>query len=617
MWGLPYPTKNIGHLPIFNSHRAGYNTNGTIRSVLRRVDRMKQFFTKSFSTKSSSVVSCSVMLVAAAGSAIAADPFDPPASYYSGATGTGSTLKSQLTSAMSAGHIERTYGDFRVMSRYVDEDPNNVGNILLVYNGASVSGLWDQGSTWNREHVWPQSRQPGSASNSARGNLGDAHALRPCNPSINSSRGNKPFGMSGTTGGFGSLGTFYFPGDTDKGDIARSLFYSDTRWTSLGISLVNGVPSGNRMGDLSSLIAWHYLDAPDAFERRRNHAVSDVAYNPFFFTNNRNAFIDHPEFVWSIYVDQNNDSTLWVGGAPNADGSSTMTIEFNALVGDSLGSVPVTINKDGSDGTYYRISPSAGIQTSDWGNPNAFPMNTPNDSSAFNISLPAGATDSASIAVEQVVIDNLDVTTSGGAGNGANDGDDVITVEINIYNPSDGSLDAGSNLHEIALDLGVIVLGDGNATMDIEFFNIADLATGAPMDVQLISSSGDTTALTTDFSSIQSVSAQSSQSIQAALSDAVEGTFAATYTFRSVNAESLFGPAGGGDDLIVNLTGEVGGGVCVADFAEPFGSLNFFDVSAFLVAYGNQDPQADINGDLSFNFLDVSAFLLAYGAGCP
>jgi hypothetical protein len=54
-----------------------------------------------------------------------------------------------------------------------------------------------------------------------------------------------------------------------------------------------------------------------------------------------------------------------------------------------------------------------------------------------------------------------------------------------------------------------------------------------------------------------------------------------------------------------------------ADFAEPFGELNFFDVSAFLTAYNAMDPAADFNDDGEWNFFDVSAFLSAYNAGCP
>lgn len=47
------------------------------------------------------------------------------------------------------------------------------------------------------------------------------------------------------------------------------------------------------------------------------------------------------------------------------------------------------------------------------------------------------------------------------------------------------------------------------------------------------------------------------------------------------------------------------------------GSLNFFDVSAYLTAYATNDPAADFNNDGEFNFFDVSAFLVAYLAGCP
>lgn len=55
---------------------------------------------------------------------------------------------------------------------------------------------------------------------------------------------------------------------------------------------------------------------------------------------------------------------------------------------------------------------------------------------------------------------------------------------------------------------------------------------------------------------------------------------------------------------------------CPADFNDDR-MLNFFDVSAFLEAFGSNDPSADLNGDGLFNFFDVSAFLSAFSAGCP
>jgi hypothetical protein len=59
-----------------------------------------------------------------------------------------------------------------------------------------------------------------------------------------------------------------------------------------------------------------------------------------------------------------------------------------------------------------------------------------------------------------------------------------------------------------------------------------------------------------------------------------------------------------------------GGASCIADLTGD-GLLNFFDVSAFLVAFNTGDPLADFTGDGSFNFFDVSAFLVAFSAGCP
>jgi len=57
-------------------------------------------------------------------------------------------------------------------------------------------------------------------------------------------------------------------------------------------------------------------------------------------------------------------------------------------------------------------------------------------------------------------------------------------------------------------------------------------------------------------------------------------------------------------------------GSCPADFTGD-GTLNFFDISAFLNAFNASDASADFNSDGQFNFFDVSAFLNAFSAGCP
>lgn len=53
-----------------------------------------------------------------------------------------------------------------------------------------------------------------------------------------------------------------------------------------------------------------------------------------------------------------------------------------------------------------------------------------------------------------------------------------------------------------------------------------------------------------------------------------------------------------------------------ADFVAD-GVLDFFDISAFLVAFSAGEGDADLNDDLQFDFFDVSTFLTQFNQGCP
>lgn len=56
---------------------------------------------------------------------------------------------------------------------------------------------------------------------------------------------------------------------------------------------------------------------------------------------------------------------------------------------------------------------------------------------------------------------------------------------------------------------------------------------------------------------------------------------------------------------------------CPADLAEPFGTLDFSDVIAFLGAFASMDPSADLAAPAGvFDFSDVIAFLGFFGGGC-
>lgn len=89
-------------------------------------------------------------------------------------------------------------------------------------------------------------------------------------------------------------------------------------------------------------------------------------------------------------------------------------------------------------------------------------------------------------------------------------------------------------------------------------------------------------------------------------------------TDLKVRGETAFLSGGSGATaamVILDVTNSCGV-VCIADLTGD-GALDFFDVSAFLMAFGDQDPTADFNSDGVIDFFDISAFLTAFGAGCP
>ncbi len=560
------------------------------------------------------------------------DPYAAPPGYYSGVAGSGAALKSSLLSAISSGHNQQNYGAFRFSAPIHDADPATPGNIILVYNLASVSGAWDSGSTWNREHVWPQSLQPGSVSNSSTGNLGDPHALRPANPSVNTARGNKPFGFASTTGSFGSQGSFYFPGDTDKGDIARSLFYSATRYSSTGLTLVDGAPGSNQMGGLADLVAWHYLDIPDEFERRRNHAIYSDVLNPTYHTDNRNAYIDLPGAVWSVFVDQFNDTQLFVGGAPAADGSSTMTIDFGAsLVGTIHPPQSVVIHRDGLDGTYYAVVPDAGVLTTAPLTNNftgAFPIG-PAPAQTFDVGFSPIEFFSPGNKAGQVTIDNLDYSLFGGAGRGGNDADDTIELLLDVLSPGTASFDDMTTVSTESIDLGTIAPGAGVGLPAA--LNVLEAALGptAGQVFEIMSSSGDTAEIVLGLTSTL-VQAGDTLPLTATLSGS--GSFSATYTIGVQDDPGVLG-ATTRPPLTLTIEAMIGA-LCVGDIADDFGNLggdgmvSFGDFLALLGLIGPcpgglpsctgdiADDFGNLGGDGQVSFGDFLALLGLIGP-CP
>jgi endonuclease I len=227
-----------------------------------------------------------------------------PPGYYDAASGlTGTELKGVLHEIID-NHDEPSYDDLRdFILKASDEDPENPNNVILLYSGISrpKSMFGGNSGDWNREHVWAKSH--GDFGNNPPSGT-DAHHIRPSDVQVNASRGNLDFDMGGSpvSGAPGCFkdGDSFEPRDEVKGDVARMLFYMDVRYEGgsgeLDLTVVDAVNTypAPEHGKLSVLLEWHVQDPPDDFERNRNNVV-------YSYQDNRNPFIDHPEFVAEIW----------------------------------------------------------------------------------------------------------------------------------------------------------------------------------------------------------------------------------------------------------------------------------------------------------------------------
>lgn len=290
---------------------------------------------------------------------------------------------------------------------------------------------WDdhQQTQWgiNREHVWPKAE--GFETSGAGGARGDPMHLMAGNGYANNIHSNYYYGYVKTSSSYtdcgskysnqsGNLrgtsktldtGTVFEPQDCDKGDIARAIFYMVARYNYLSGSDSDGIDSNNpnlaltqslsdwassgyssttsntgKMGILTDLLNWHHQDPVDEYEIHRNNLLYTN------YTNNRNPFIDFPEwvdFIWgtATYNGTNYQSysSIPTGYAtPSSDtingynGGSTDPV---AVTGVSLEKETTSIEVGGSEVLSYSVSPNnATDQSVTWtsGNTNIATVST-------------------------------------------------------------------------------------------------------------------------------------------------------------------------------------------------------------------------------------------------
>ena len=248
--------------------------------------------------------------------------------YYSGIsdTLTGDSLLNALHTLNSQKRTSTVgYAGFRQFAAKCDIDPDGSGKIIGFYDNKKVGPSWDSGSTWNREHVWPNIREGNKVEN-------DAHMVRPAATSTNSSRGSKGFGTDS-----------YDPGEYVpyyRGAAARIIFYAAIADTSLKVVdysfPYDGVGSGNHgyaagtMGSLSDMLRWNLQYSPKdtsftgdndlarRTELNRNEKIQTASGGQ----GNRNPFIDHPEYACKIWGNTNATTKQICGGG---GGDATVT----------------------------------------------------------------------------------------------------------------------------------------------------------------------------------------------------------------------------------------------------------------------------------------------------
>ena len=319
--------------------------------------------------------------------------------------------------------------------KYTDYDTNNVeyDSNGQPY-GAKISSFYTYTSatSWNREHVWPNSHGGGSNGDVSSPYIdADIHMPRPTISSENSSRGNSFFveGMNHSSNGWDPYTAGYSA--ESRGEAARITFYCMTADSRLCLAPANTSPSGtdpvtglsygsgHTMGNLETLIKWNINYPVTQREKNRNEGAE-------YLQGNRNAFIDHPEYACKIWGNVNSkiksmcDEASWdVGPSVSISKSqASITVDDTTTI-SATASDSSNITWSSSDQTVVTVSPTS-------------------STSGTNVTLtgigPGIATVTATATINSTVYTatcSVTVSSSGGGGGGDTPIGDSLTINVN------------------------------------------------------------------------------------------------------------------------------------------------------------------------------------------
>lgn len=229
---------------------------------------------------------------------------------------TGASLKDALNGLIREHNVipyTSTRTDVWDALQILDASNNDSQRIRLIYSQTEeLKSNYGTPEGWNREHLWPKSYGVGDDG----ADFSDLHHLRPEDWSVNAARSNLYYGECDIASDSECRSPFFEKASPDtsrngkmmappinvRGDIARSMFYMATRYNGMdtnsrALYLSDcPCPTTGTFGLLSELLKWHLEDPVSPEERLRN----DIICNQF--QNNRNPFVDFPEFVGRIWT---------------------------------------------------------------------------------------------------------------------------------------------------------------------------------------------------------------------------------------------------------------------------------------------------------------------------
>jgi len=212
--------------------------------------------------------------------------------YYDGIEGLyGDALVNVLREKSYASIQRKSYLDAKTSLPLADVNPTISGQSIAIYTSNRLASTWYGGSTWQREHVWPNSRLGTRGVADSDINIAsDLHNLRFIEAGVNQSRSNKGYGATTSS-------TTYFPGP-DRGDVARIYFYMAMHYDHLSLTdtlnetgeyLFHSAQSGLK----TYLLSMHEEDPVSVFETARHSYIKQYQGNP-------DPFIDYPSLAYLI-----------------------------------------------------------------------------------------------------------------------------------------------------------------------------------------------------------------------------------------------------------------------------------------------------------------------------